>query len=147
MLMSANGRPPMPTNPPRLDELVRVFIENRNLIKTIKERHKEELAKPLKLREMLAERMLKKLKDNGQEMARTQYGTVTAVTHDSMSCKDANLFIQYVREHDEYELLDRHPNETACKEYLKANGQLPPGVKMNSKQDVSVRATNEKEDI
>jgi hypothetical protein len=137
----------MPTNPPRLDELVRVFIENRNLIKSIEERHKIELAKPLKLREMLAERMLKQLKDSGQEMGRTQYGTVTAVTHDSMSCKDANLFINYVRENDAYELVDRRPNKTACKEYLKANGQLPPGVKMNSKQDVNVRAINEKEDI
>lgn len=144
MLANTNGDRPAS---PRLDELVKVFIATRTEIKAIEERHKAELAKPLKLREMLAERMLKQLADTGLEMARTEYGTVTAVTHDSVSCKDANLFIQYVREHDEYELLDRRPNKTACKEYLKANGQLPPGVKMNSKQDVNVRAINEKEDI
>jgi hypothetical protein len=58
---------------------------------------------------------------------------------DTASCSDPNLFIDYVREHDAYELLDRRPNSTACKEFLKANNQLPPGVKLNSMRYVNVR--------
>ena len=144
MLTSVNGNQP-PSY--KLDELVKAFIDTRTEIKKIEGRHKGELAKPYKLREMLAERILKQLADAGVEMVRTDYGTATAVTHDSVSCSDPNALTDYIREHDALELLDRRPNKTACKEFLKAHGQLPPGVKMNSKQDVSVRAINEKEDI
>lgn len=134
------------TSSPQFDKLVKAFIDCRSKIEEIKERHKLELTKPLQLKELLTERLLQGLADTGQQMARTQHGTVSAAVRDTASCYDPNLFITYVREHDEYELVDRRPNETACREFLKQHGELPPGVKFNSMRYVNVRAATQTED-
>jgi hypothetical protein len=131
----------------KFDKLVKAFVDTRSVIEDIEERYKQEKKKPLRLKELLTEQLLKKLKQTGQEMARTKYGTVTAVTHDTASCSDPDIFIHYVSEHNAYELLDRRPNKTACKEFLKNNGELPPGVKFNSKQDVNVRNIKKEENL
>jgi hypothetical protein len=127
-----------PTTELRFDELVSAFIDTRDVIKAIEERYKEELKKPYRLKALLTERLLDKLKATGQAAARTEYGTVTAVVHTTVSCSDPNAFVDYVREHDAFELMDRRANKTACEEFLKNTGELPPGVKINRQQDVNV---------
>jgi len=135
------------TSSPRFDELVRAFVELRKVVKEIEDRHKQELAKPLRLKELLTAELLEGLASTGQEMARTQYGTVSAAVRVTPSCSDPNLFIAYVREHDAYELMDRRPNGTACAEFAKAHGQLPPGVKVSQVRYVNVRAATQTEDL
>jgi len=136
-----NGRP-LRRSKYRLDELVEAYIDCRRMIESIEERHKQELAKPRKLKEMLTERLLDMLAATGQEMARTKFGTVSAATRDTASCSDPNIFVDYVREHDAYELMDRRPNSTACRAFLEEHGELPPGVKLNVLQYVNVRAAH-----
>jgi hypothetical protein len=135
---------PPPSTDHKFDEMVFAFIATRDKIEEIEARHKHELANPRRLKELLTERLLNKLQETGQEMARTKYGTVSAATRDTPSCTDPNLFVQYVRDNDAYELLDRRPNATACKEFLKEHGQLPPGVKLNQLRYVNVQRKSEK---
>lgn len=142
--MTTNGKM---ASSPRFDELVRAFVELRKKTKEIEDRHKQELAKPLRLKELLTEELLEGLASTGQEMARTQYGTVSAAVRVTPSCSDPNLFIAYVRENDAYELMDRRPNGTACAEFAKEHGQLPPGVKVSSVRYVNVRAATQTEDL
>jgi hypothetical protein len=132
---------------PRVDKLVAYYIATRNEIKDIKERHAQELAKPEHGLDVLTEKLLGVLKSIGTESARTKFGTVSAQTRDTASCSDPNVFINYVRENDAYELLDRRPNGTACKEHVKQHGEPPPGVKINSVRYVSVRSPAKGEEI
>jgi hypothetical protein len=141
--MSNNGKM---TSSPRFDELVKAFNETRSKIKEIEERHKQELEKPFRLKELLTERLLQGLAATGQQMARTQYGTVSIALRPTASCSDPNLFINYVREHDAYELINRHPNSTACQVFAKEHGELPPGVKINVMRSVNVRNIAQTED-
>jgi hypothetical protein len=131
----------------KIDELVNAYNATDNVINKIKERYQQELKKPNRLKELLTEQLLNMLKATGQEMARTEYGTVSAAVRDTASCSDPNMFIDYVREHDAYELMDRRPNSTACREYLEEHGMLPPGVKLNSIRYVSVRNRKTAKDI
>lgn len=142
--MTTNGKM---ASSPRFDELVRAFVELRKVVKEIEDRHKQELAKPLRLKELLTEELLEGLASTGQEMARTQYGTVSAAVRVTPSCSDPNLFIAYVRENDAYELMDRRPNGTACAEFAREHGQLPPGVKVSSVRYINVRAATQTEDL
>lgn len=142
--MTTNGKM---ASSPRFDELVRAFVELRKVTKEIEDRHKQELAKPFRLKELLTERLLESLAETGQEMARTQYGTVSAAVRVTPSCSDPNLFIDYVRKNDAYELLDRRPNSTACQEFAKEHGCLPPGVKVSQVRYVNVRAATQTEDL
>jgi hypothetical protein len=130
-------------NSPRMAKLVGYYVELRNAIDTVKERQKDELKQPQKQMEILAAELIKELEQSGVESARTKFGTVSLSSHDSASCSDPNLFIEYVREHDAYELINRHPNPTACKDFVKTHGTPPPGVKLNSKRTVRVNSPRE----
>ena len=143
-MAKTNGK----SSSPRLDKLVNYYIKLRTEIEDIKKQHEAELAKHLKAREVLTEQLLEALDSTGQEMARTKFGTVSAAVRDTASCSDPALFIDYVRKNDAYELVERRPNSTACREFAKGNdGKWPPGVKVNSIRYVNVRSPAQKEDI
>jgi hypothetical protein len=130
-----------------IEDVVRAYIKTRNDIKQIKERHEQELKKYYQYQELQTEWLLTTLKATGQEMARTKYGTVSAAVRDTASCSDPNMFIDYVRENNAYELMDRRPNSTACREFNDKHGMLPPGVKLNTIRYVNVLARAQTEDI
>jgi hypothetical protein len=137
MPKAVNGK--MTTNP-RIDKLINYFIQLRTQRDEMRERHKQEEAPTLHGMEVVSGELIKILDGAGVESARTKSGTASLSTHDSASCSDPNLFMEYVREHDAYELMNRHPNPTACKEFAKEHGKLPPGVKLNIKRTVRVNA-------
>ncbi len=123
----------------RVDKLVADYIATRDYIKKLKEKHKQELAEFELALEKLAGRLLLFLDYHGQEMARTAEGTVSATFRDTASLSDPDVFMEFVAEHGLYELLDRRANATACKDFAKDTGTLPPGVRINTLRGVSVR--------
>jgi hypothetical protein len=123
-----------------VDKLINYYVLTRNQIAEIKQRHKNELAPSEKAMGVLAAELIEVLDQSGVESARTKSGTVSLSSHDSASCSDPTMFIDYVREHDAYELVNRHPNPTACKEFVKEHGKPPPGVKLNSIRTVKVNS-------
>ena len=129
----ANG--PEPT---RIDKRVAQFVALRDLKDELKEKHKKELAPIDDTMQKLVGEMLQFLKETGQKSARTAEGLVTIIVKHSASCSDPDLFINFVRENDQYELLDRRANVTACRAYAEENGSLPPGVKLSSITTVGV---------
>src|SRR5262245_896745 len=137
MDMKANGKL---VKSQRLDKLVNYYISIRDEIKELETRHKVELEPLIEMRERLTYELLMALDAAGTEMARTKAGTVSASVHDTAVCIDPNAFIDFVRQNDMYELMDRRANGTACKAFAKEHGELPPGVKVNSKRSVSVRS-------
>jgi hypothetical protein len=132
------------TADPRVDKLVAAYIDTRNFIKQMKERHKEELAEFELALEKLSGRLLLFLDTHGQEMARTAQGTVSATYRDTARLDDPDVFMDFVAEHGLFELLDRRANATACKEFAKDSGTLPPGVRINTLRGVSVRTATER---
>ena len=129
---------------PRVDKLVAAYIATRTHIKRMKEKHKEELAEFELALDKLSGRLLLFLDAHGQEMARTAEGTVSATSRDTASLSDPDVFMDFVAEHGLFELLDRRANATACKDFAKDTGTLPPGVRINTMRGVSVRTATER---
>jgi hypothetical protein len=127
-----------PTKPVQISQLVANFITLRNHMEKLKKEYLETVKPCEDLKDKLTARILAFLDGSDQESARTAEGTVTkGVKHDA-SLDDPDMFMAFVREHDKYELLDRKANTKACMEYVKENGSLPPGVKINSIRKLSV---------
>lgn len=125
----------------RFDKLVRHYIDVRKRIDQITNRYKEQVAPFEEMKEKLSAALLKILDESGAEMVRTTQGTVSSRVKHTATCSDPDAFIEYVRANDLYELLDRRPNSTACREYaVEHAGELPPGVKLNSIRYVGVRS-------
>lgn len=123
----------------RVDKLVSDYIATRDYIRKLKEKHKNELAEFELALEKLTGRLLLFLDATGQEMARTAAGTVSASSRDTARLDDPDVFMKFVAEHELFELLDRRANATACKDFAKDTGTLPPGVRINTLRGVSVR--------
>jgi len=129
-----------PADGGRIDKRVAQYIMLRDQIKQTKERHKAELAEPEAILGRLAGELQAFLDRTGQESARTTKGTVTTSVRYTAVCSDPDQFIDFVRENDLFELIDRRANAPACRDYAKEHGVLPPGVKINAQRIIGVRA-------
>lgn len=135
--MKGNGSPQVAS---RIDMLVADYIQIRTRLAELKEEYKEKTEPLEAVKDELAAAMLAFLDQTGQEMARTDEGTVYTTVRHQASCSDPDMFMTFVAQHGFYDLLDRRPNATACRDYADEYGSLPPGVKIHSNRTVGVRS-------
>jgi hypothetical protein len=123
----------------RIDTRVAQYIAVRDEIARLEEEHKAALRPLNALKEKLKQAILNFFDKTGQTSAKTKYGTASAKVVYTSPLSDPDLFMNFVRENDAYELMDRRANSTAVREYLdEHDGQLPPGVKLNARRTVGV---------
>ena len=91
-------------------------------------------------REKVRAKLLDMLNQSGQDTSTTEQGTVSKTTKFSASLEDRDAFMRHVIGAAEWDLLDVKANVTACQDFAVANKELPPGVKLTQKVDISVRA-------
>lgn len=122
-----------------INKRVAQFVQVRDAIKRIEERHKTELA-PLKADLNILEGKLEAaLSANNAESLKTVSGTCYASVRHTASLADPDAFMNYVITHQKFDLLDRRANATAVRDYVKETNELPPGVNLNSVRTIGVR--------
>jgi 3-phenylpropionate/cinnamic acid dioxygenase small subunit len=108
----------------RVDEIERAYKEAVEPFETAKHE--------------ISDHLLKSLDRIGATSVRTNEGLVTATVKNSAKATDAAVFMDFVAETGELDLLDRRPNYTACKDYAEEHGKPVPGVQLNSYRMVRV---------
>ena len=122
-----------------LDVLVARYVRIRDHIDQTEEVIKKHLAPFKAAKDEVTAALLKLLDAQGTEMARTKHGTVTARVRRTSPLTDAEAFMEFVRDNDAWELMERRASADACIDYAKEHdGTLPPGVKINSIRYVGV---------
>ena len=125
----------------RVDTLVMQYIQLRDKISEIKDAQAKHLEPYEEQRKRLIGTLLKFLENTGQESAKTAEGTVYVSTRSTAALSDPDVFMNFVIESEQFELLDRRANAPACLEHAKENdGVLPPGVKINVIRGIGVRS-------
>lgn len=115
------------------------YVAVRDKIREKEAAHKEEL-KPLKaVLDKISGHLTKWLGDTKSESIRTEAGTCYLTTRWSASLADADAFLKFVRETNNFDLLDRKANATAVRDYVEEHHCLPPGVNLSSIQQVGVK--------
>lgn len=126
--------------PAKINKLVAQYRAIRVRIEQMEEEQKKQL-KPFKdAKDKLAGTMLEFLDRTGQEMARTDEGTVYVLVKHTTPLGDPDAFMDYVMKNGAFELMDRRANSTACREFAEEHGSLPPGVKLNTTRTVGIRS-------
>lgn len=115
------------------------FIDLRDKIKEIQERHEAELKPLLEVKDMVAGWLQTFMENAGCDKVGTDAGTCHFTTRTSASVADPALFMSFVIENKQFDLLDRRANVTAVKSYAKENKTLPPGVNLSTIKTVGVR--------
>jgi len=136
--MSKREKPPeIPAD--RIDKRVSQYLMLRDKVESIEERHKAELKPFNEAKDRLVGELLEVLDLFGLKSAKTEFGTVSVKVYHTSPLSDPDAFMDFVRENDAYELMDRRANSTAVREYAEEHeGLLPPGVKINSRRTIGV---------
>lgn len=132
MAKKANGE--IPTNA-RFDKLVRNYVAVRDKITEM-----EKAIEPYThLKERINAALVRMLDQAGAQSVRTEHGTASITIKPTASLSDPDAFMQYVIDNQRFDLLNRHANPNACREFADTTGALPPGVKLNTVRRAGVR--------
>ena len=133
------GRNTMSNEPSKVDARIQQYVGVRDMIAKLKERQEAELKPLLEIQEQLSGWLQQFLTTNNLDNVKTAYGTAHTTTRYTASLADPALFMNFVKEKGEWDLLDRRANATAVKEYVQAHNELPPGCNLSSIKTVGVR--------
>lgn len=118
---------------------VKQYVDVRDTIKRVEERHKAELAPLVEIQQRLQGILEAALDSANAESLRTANGTCYKSTRYSASLADPEAFMNYVIANNAFHLLDRRANATAVQDYVKEHHELPPGCNLNGIRSVGVR--------
>lgn len=83
---------------------------------------------------------LRRFQDRGiDNVSARSVGTAYKSTRASATVADWDGFLDHVKEHDAWELLERRVNKTAVEQFKAVNSDLPPGVNWSETQVVNFR--------
>jgi len=122
-----------------VDAVVERYIKLRDRKKEMK----SEFDKKVEVIDTALERceafLLNLLNSQGAESIRTSFGTAYVSLKTSASVSDREAFLGYVREHNEWSMLDVRANKTVIDEYRREKEDLPPGVNWSAIRSVNIR--------
>lgn len=128
--------------PPTVDIAKRVgqYVALRDKIKSIKDRHKAELAPFNEALDQLNGMLLHHLDSIGSDSATTKgVGTVYRTMNRRASIADAANFRRYVIGAEAWDLCDWKANAPAVEAFIEEHKSPPPGVNFRTEYEVGVR--------
>src|SRR5215831_3878999 len=118
---------------------VKQFIDLRDKLAEFDEKAREKRKEILDPMNEVQEKIMNALDATEQESARTEWGTASISVKYYASCPDPDAFVEFVRENNAYELMERRAASIPCRAFAEEHGQLPPGVAINSVRSIGVR--------
>lgn len=110
-------------------------LEKEQLEATVKEQLKEISEAMLKLESFLMQQM----EADGVTSYKTAHGTAFKTSTDFANVADWNLTLDFIREHDKYEMLERRVNKTAVRAFMEETSGTVPGVNYGTKVSINIR--------
>lgn len=128
----------------KVEQRVEEYIRVRDAIKAANEKHEESIKPLVELQNMLTGWLQTFLETAGADSVKTSNGTCYSTTRYTASLADPEAFMKFVKDTQNYDLLDRKANVTAVKDYVAEKGNLPPGVNLSAIKTVGVRRASGK---
>jgi hypothetical protein len=133
-----------PSTHANVERLVGLYLVVREEIERLKEKHKKELEKAVDLQKELTGKITDFLSQHGVDSVKTSAGTAYSSVKYSASLADPEAFMKYVISNQNWDLLDRKANVTACRAFVDQHNTLPPGVNLSSIETLGVRSPTSK---
>ncbi len=123
----------------KLGDYVEKYLAIRDKKKAMVEQFKKDLEPYDKVLAQLEALFFKHMESLGLESLKTEAGTAYTSKLSSVTTADRVAFLDFVREHEAWHLLDVRPAKTAVEEYVEAHHTPPPGVNITPVINVNVR--------
>lgn len=122
-----------------INEAIAAYRRLREKKAMMEAEHKEKMG-PINLKiSQLESALLNKMEIDGVQSYKTDSGTAYKAVRTKISCPDKSAFMDFVKEHNLFELLEVRPLKSAVEEYKAGRGVLPPGVDYNEEVTLNFR--------
>lgn len=78
--------------------------------------------------------------EQGVKSFKTDYGTAFLTTTDYANVADWDSVLEFIRENEAYDMLEKRISKTAVRGYIDQNKSVPPGVNYGTKLEVNFRS-------
>jgi hypothetical protein len=123
----------------KISEVVQKYVQIRDRRAERKALYQQADAADEKLQSQIEAKLLQVFNDTGMTSVRTECGTAYVTTRTAATIADKEAFMNYVKEHGEWPLLEVRASKAAVEEFVAANDDLPPGINWRSESVVNIR--------
>lgn len=123
----------------KLSEVVQKYIELRDKKAELKHAYDFKVAKIDEAIDKIEAKLLEVFDGAGMDSVKTEFGTAYASTRSTASVADREAFMEFVKEKQEWSLLEVRAAKLAVEQYKAANEDLPPGINWREERVVNVR--------
>lgn len=123
----------------KLSELVAKYIELRDKKYELKHQYEFKAAQLDETLSKIEAKLLQVFDSAGMDSVKTEFGTAYASTRSTASVADKETFMNFIKENEEWSLMEVRAAKLAIEQYKTANGDLPPGVNYREERVVNIR--------
>lgn len=110
----------------QLNDLIGKYVQIRDKKAEIKAEYDGKVAMIDEKLKLIEAKLLETFQRTGVESVRTDHGTAYTSVRNSCTTADKTAFLEYVRNNDEWGLLDVRPLKSAVEQYKDAHDDYPP---------------------
>ena len=123
----------------KVSEVVSHYIALRDKKAAIKAEYDAKVSKIDKTLDTIEAKLLEVFEQTGMDSVRTANGTAYTTIRTSASVADREIFMNYVKSHDEWPLLEVRASKAGIEQFKEMNQDLPPGVNWREERVVNIR--------
>ena len=123
----------------KLSDLVAKYIEMRDKKYELKHQYEFKAAQLDEILGKIESKLLQVFDSAGMDSVKTEFGTAYASTRSMASVADKETFMNFIKENEEWSLMEVRAAKLAIEQYKDANGDLPPGVNYREERVVNIR--------
>lgn len=124
----------------KLSEAVSLYIKLRDQKAQMKADFEASVAPLTEKMDKLEAKLLEVFNQTGMDSVKTEFGTAYATVRTTASIADRDAFMDFVKAHEEWALLEVRVSKTAVEQFRSANDdELPPGVNVREERVVNIR--------
>lgn len=123
----------------KLSDLVAKYIELRDTKSRFKAEYDEKVAKIDAALSQIEGTLLKTFDTAGVDSMKTPFGTAYTSIQASASIADADVFREFVKKNDAWEMFQNRVSKTAVEQFKAVHNDVPPGINWREERVVNIR--------
>jgi type I site-specific restriction endonuclease len=123
----------------KLSEIVTKYIELRDRKAELKAEYDNKVASIDETLDKIEVKLLQIFEETGSKSFSTPNGTAYASVRTSASVDDKEAFMEYVKNTEQWPLLEVRASKTAVQQHRDIHEDLPPGVNWREERVVNIR--------
>jgi hypothetical protein len=123
----------------KISELVEKYIKIRDRKTQLKKEYEAKVAPLEDAHAKIEAKFLELFEKSGTDSLKTEFGTAYKSTRTSITVADREAFMTYIRENDEWPLLEIRPAKAAVESFKESHEDIPPGLNYREEMVVNFR--------